>query len=200
MSSSRRVQRAIATYVLEWPIPKYNFEPKIPYLGLRPAISTHFLPPDGGHGFGTWKHPRSHNLYQNDHIFVSRSSLKVVKSCRNFPPLVASDHLTVKAVFRFAAKLRKKVGDRLEAAVRSKDYEVLRPFTPSFNPVIAARFRESFRAFFHAGTDLPTCERGSTLFCWRVWLHSTDDRRSLLTGTRLSVRSSTRSAIACILL
>ena len=37
MSPSRRVQRAIATYVLEWPIPKSNFEPKIPYLGLRPA-------------------------------------------------------------------------------------------------------------------------------------------------------------------
>jgi hypothetical protein len=37
MSSSRRVQRAIATCVLEWPIPKSNFEPKVPYLGLRPA-------------------------------------------------------------------------------------------------------------------------------------------------------------------
>jgi hypothetical protein len=37
MSPSRRVQRAIATYVLEWPIPKSNFEPKIPCLGLRPA-------------------------------------------------------------------------------------------------------------------------------------------------------------------
>jgi hypothetical protein len=37
MSSSRRVQRAIAAYVLEWPIPKSNFEPKVPYLGLRPA-------------------------------------------------------------------------------------------------------------------------------------------------------------------
>jgi hypothetical protein len=24
---------------LEWPIPKYNFEPKIPYLGLRPAVN-----------------------------------------------------------------------------------------------------------------------------------------------------------------
>ena len=124
------------------------------------ATSTHFLPPAGGHGFGAWKHPRSHNLHQNDHIFVSRSSLKVVKSCRNFSPLVVSDHLAVKAVFRVAAKLRRKVGDRLEAEVRSKDYEVLRPFTPSFNPVTAARFRESFRTFFHAGTDLPTCERG----------------------------------------
>ena len=27
----------MATYVLELPIPKSNFEPKIPYLSLRPA-------------------------------------------------------------------------------------------------------------------------------------------------------------------
>jgi hypothetical protein len=32
------------------------------------AISTHFCPSAGGHGFGTWKHPRNHNLCQNDHI------------------------------------------------------------------------------------------------------------------------------------
>jgi hypothetical protein len=124
------------------------------------AISTHFCPPAGGHGFGTWKHPRSHNLCQNDHVFVSRSSLKVVKSCRNFSPLVVSDHLTVKAVFRVAAKLSQKGGDRLEAAVRGMDCDVLRPFAPSFNPVIAAQFRESFRTVFHAESDLPTCERG----------------------------------------
>jgi hypothetical protein len=66
----------------------------------------------------------------------------------------------VKAVFRVAAKLRQKGGDALEAAVRAKDYDVLRPFTPSFNPVIAVQFRESFRTFFHAGSDLPACERG----------------------------------------
>ena len=36
----------------------------------------------------------------------------------------------------------------------------MRPFTPPFNPVIAAQFRESFRTFFHAKSDLPTCERG----------------------------------------
>jgi hypothetical protein len=29
------------------------------------TISTHFRPPAGGHGFGTWKHPRSRNLCQN---------------------------------------------------------------------------------------------------------------------------------------
>ena len=58
------------------------------------AISTHFRPPVDGHGFGTWKHPRNHNLCQNDHVFVSRASLQVVKSYRNFSPLAASDHLT----------------------------------------------------------------------------------------------------------
>jgi hypothetical protein len=41
MSSSRQAQRAIATYALEWPIPKSNFEPKVPYLGLRPAVIMH---------------------------------------------------------------------------------------------------------------------------------------------------------------
>jgi hypothetical protein len=55
------------------------------------AVSTHFRPPADGHGFGTWKHPRNHNLHQNGHVFVSRASLQVVKSCRNFSPLVVSD-------------------------------------------------------------------------------------------------------------
>jgi hypothetical protein len=124
------------------------------------AISTHFGPPAGGHGFGTWKHPRSRQMYQNDHIFVSRGSLKSVKGCRNFSPIVVSGHLSVKAVFRVAANLRRRRERSLDMAVRSLDYDVLRPFTPSFNPVIAAQFRESFRRIFHEPSSLPTCERG----------------------------------------
>jgi hypothetical protein len=44
------------------------------------AVSTHFSPPTRGHHFGTWKHPRSKGMHQNDHIFVSRAAVKTVKS------------------------------------------------------------------------------------------------------------------------
>ena len=33
----------MATYVLELPIPKSNFEPKIPYLSLRPAAAVNIM-------------------------------------------------------------------------------------------------------------------------------------------------------------
>jgi hypothetical protein len=34
------------------------------------AASTHFRPRNKQQGYGTWRHPRSHKTYQNDHIFV----------------------------------------------------------------------------------------------------------------------------------
>ena len=125
------------------------------------AVSTHFSPRAKGHGYGTWKHPRSRGMYQNDHIFISRGHLKTVKSCRNYSPLVVSDHLLVKAVFRVAAKLQKKPGTEADL-LRRLDFNVLRPFCPSFNPVVDGLYREAVRFFFHSRelADVPLCERG----------------------------------------
>jgi len=125
------------------------------------AVSTHFAPPRSGFGYGTWKHPRTKGMYQNDHVFVSRGSLKVVKSCRNFAPLVVSDHLLVKAVFRVAAKIQKNPQSEADD-LRKLDFDVLRPFTPYYNPVVDGLYREASRFFFHSSalSDLPLCERG----------------------------------------
>jgi hypothetical protein len=125
------------------------------------AVSTHFPLPTQGHHFGTWKHPRPKGMHQNDHIFVSRAAVKTVKSYRNFSPLVVSDHLLVKAVFRVAAKLGKRAVTEADE-LRRLDLDVLRPFCPTHNPVIDGLCREAVRFYHHcpdlAGMEL--CERG----------------------------------------
>ena len=125
------------------------------------AVSTHFPPPTRGHHFGTWKHPRSKGMHQNDHIFVSRAAVKAVKSCRNFSPLVASDHLLVKAVFRVFAKLAKRPVTEADE-LRELDLDVLRPFCPTYNPVIDGLYREAVRFHLHSRdlADMELCERG----------------------------------------
>jgi hypothetical protein len=66
----------------------------------------------------------------------------VVKSCRNYSPLVLSDHLLAKTVFRVAAKLQKKPGTEADLP-RRLNFDVLRPFCPSFNPVVGGLCREA---------------------------------------------------------
>ena len=81
--------------------------------------------------------------------------------CKNQSVLVDSDHLLVKARFRVAAKLAKPSTDEA-SKLRSLDHCVLRPFTPSYDPVVDGHFREMVRYFFHKPTlsHLSTCERG----------------------------------------
>ena len=73
------------------------------------AASTHFRHSQRRtEGYGTWRHPRSLKLYQNDHVFIQRSMLNRIIHCRSQAPLCQSDHLSVKATIRVQIKLAKK--------------------------------------------------------------------------------------------
>jgi hypothetical protein len=74
--------------------------------------------------------------------------------------LVVSDHLLVKAVFRVAAELRKKPNTESDI-LRRLDFNVLRPFCNSQNPVVDGLRREAVRFFYSPElADVPLCERG----------------------------------------
>ena len=98
------------------------------------AVSTHFKNRRGrGEGRGTWRHPRSKKLYQNDHVFVVRGVLPRVNNCRRQEPLCRSDHLAVKATTRACVKLAQKAPPSDPEAIKARNHLVSRPFTPRFD-------------------------------------------------------------------
>jgi hypothetical protein len=84
------------------------------------ATSTHFKHPTHRRdGNGTWRHPQSKKLYQNDHIFIQRNQINRVIDSRSQAPSCHSDRPSIKATLRIQLKLAKKkakcITDRIKA-------------------------------------------------------------------------------------
>ena len=107
------------------------------------AATTLFPGPKPQNGCGTWRHPRTKKVYQNDHVFVQNGRRHRVLQCKYSSPLCATDHLAVKLSVRVQVHLEKSPAATDAEKMAQLDHSVIRPFQPNFDPSTSIKWLQA---------------------------------------------------------